>query len=227
MMHRYPIYIDLSQASCLVVGAGQIAERKIKTLLCNGLKQLSVIDLNKKELGFCPYEINASIKYNFINRAFEPNDLTGFTLVFAATNNNELNLEISKLCVEKSILCNVISSAKHGSFVNATCFNLDDLQVSLFASGAGPKLSKNISKDIEKFLLNRYKKQMLFLKKVRPYILQNFSKNDKEELLNAFSSHEFMTALNDYDKVDSAMFSILDEHLHFCIEELVNVYNRD
>ena len=105
-MQNYPIFVDLQQQPCLMVGGGQIALRKIRLLHSAGAK-ITVIapelcDAIKQEFG-------ESITH--IKREFKDHDISGYRLITAATNERSVNARVSeldrRLHMEKSCFCHV------------------------------------------------------------------------------------------------------------------------
>ena len=104
----FPVSIDLNNKNILVIGAGKIALRKVKTLLdynCN----ITVITKEISEEEFLELEKENKIKI-LKNQEFEEKFLEDAFLVVSATDNKELNDKISKLCMSKNILVNNITS---------------------------------------------------------------------------------------------------------------------
>ena len=91
MKNLYPVYIDLNDRNCLIVGGGKVAERKIEQLLDYDCS-IQVISLG----------IEDKIKYwahqgliQLYQREFTASDLEDVFMVFVATDNNQLNAELS------------------------------------------------------------------------------------------------------------------------------------
>ena len=106
----FPVSIDLNNKNILVIGAGKIALRKVKTLLdynCN----ITVITKEISEEEFLELEKENKIKI-LKNQEFEEKFLEDTFLVVSATDNKELNDKISKLCMSKNILVNNITYNK-------------------------------------------------------------------------------------------------------------------
>ena len=82
----------------LVVGAGAVAARKVRGLLDAGARQVVVV-----APVFCP-EIPVDVTR--ITRAFEPSDLDGVGLCFAATDSASVNEQVCELCRSRGIPVN-------------------------------------------------------------------------------------------------------------------------
>ncbi|MCY7007647.1 bifunctional precorrin-2 dehydrogenase/sirohydrochlorin ferrochelatase [Fusobacterium simiae] len=146
----FPVSIDLNNKNILIVGAGKIALRKVKTLLdynCN----ITVITKEIFEENF--FELEKENKIKIIkNQEFEEKFLVNIFLVVVATDNEVLNDKISKLCMSKNILVNNISSKDEMNLRFSAIYEKDDIQIAISANG-NPKKAvdiKNKIKDIFK-----------------------------------------------------------------------------
>ena len=90
-MKHLPIFLNIRHKLCLVVGAGSIAARKIELLLKAGA-DVSVVANN---IGSAVSELEKQGAIHCLLRNYEPTDLKGAKLVIAATNDAELNTQIS------------------------------------------------------------------------------------------------------------------------------------
>ena len=144
----FPVSIDLNNKNILVIGAGKIALRKVKTLLdynCN----ITVITKEVSEEEFLELEKENKIKI-LKNQEFEEKFLENIFLVIAATDDEVLNKNISQLCMSKNILVNNITSKDDMNVRFASIYEKDDIQIAISANG-NPKKAveiKNKIKDI-------------------------------------------------------------------------------
>ncbi|MEG0583942.1 MAG: bifunctional precorrin-2 dehydrogenase/sirohydrochlorin ferrochelatase [Cetobacterium sp.] len=141
----FPMFIDLNDKECLVVGGGNIALRKTKTLLEYGAKVRVISPHVKHEF----MDLDIELKKNY----FCESDLEKPFLVIAATDNEELNLKIVELCNEKNILVNNITSKLNMSARFAAILENDDYQVAISAKG-NPKKALKLKKEIENSIFN-------------------------------------------------------------------------
>ena len=85
-----------------------------------------------------------SEQYIFKKRKFRNKDLLGCFLVFAATNNSELNQRITFLAREKNILVNTVDNAEISDFTLPAIVNRGELLLTVSTGSSLPALSKNI-----------------------------------------------------------------------------------
>ncbi len=112
-MHYYPVFLELSGQSCLVVGAGAVGRRKIASLLECPIERLHVIDLAEPDTNL--QVLLEDKRVSFTKRPFTPSDVEGCALVFAATSNRQTNDAVARACAERGILCNCADAPKDTS----------------------------------------------------------------------------------------------------------------
>lgn len=90
-MSYFPMFIELNDEDCLVVGGGRIALHKVKVLKDFGAR-ITVVAAR-----ILP-ELKAAEDIEFQERRFAPEDVEGRRLVIAATDDKEQNHRISMIC---------------------------------------------------------------------------------------------------------------------------------
>ena len=147
----FPVSIDLNNKNILVIGAGKIALRKVKTLLeynCN----ITVITKEVLEKEFLSLEKENKIKI-LKNQEFEEKFLDNIFLLVSATDNKEFNDKISKLCTSKNILVNNITFRDNMNLRFMSILSNYDIQISITANG-NPKKAVEVKNKIKEFLKN-------------------------------------------------------------------------
>ena len=103
-MQYYPIFLNIKDKKCLVIGAGSVGMRKVETLVQCGAKRVVLLDIAPIDKNFLK-KIDKEIVI-FEQRAFTESDLENTFLVFLASNNREENKKITAICKKNKILCN-------------------------------------------------------------------------------------------------------------------------
>jgi len=109
-MDFLPIFADVRNKLCLVVGGGSVGSRKAGVLLDAGARVRVVAPEIDEEL-----KANANVEA--VVARFEPQHLDGVTLVIAATNDREVNKQISELAQARNIPVNVVDDPELCSFI--------------------------------------------------------------------------------------------------------------
>ena len=165
-MRYYPLFMDLQDAACLVVGAGSVGLRKAAALLEYPVRELQIVDPLISGLPW--WSTDPRIIVN--KRNFTANDLKGKQLVFAATANQRLNDRIAGLCAKKGILCNTVTG-REGSFLVPAVAQSGPIQVAVTTSGASPALSKFLKQELVSWLNCGYGSLAVLLEELRPLVI--------------------------------------------------------
>jgi precorrin-2 dehydrogenase/sirohydrochlorin ferrochelatase len=155
----YPVMLDLSNTRCVVIGGGKIAERKIEGLLAAGA---SVVVISPEFTEPIERRIREG-RVGAQRRRFEVDDLTGAFLVFAATDDDEVNREIAQAARERGILVNAVSSPEDSRFVNPAVFRRGELTVAVSTSGRSPAAAALIRDWLEAAMGDRWDSELQWL----------------------------------------------------------------
>ena len=83
MTRYYPAYLDLTGRRCVVIGAGAVAERKVRQLLASEADVTLVSPDATGELE----QMAAEGAVRWVRRGYAPGDLAGMMLAIAATDD--------------------------------------------------------------------------------------------------------------------------------------------
>lgn len=141
--------LDLSQYEILVVGAGQIARRRVRAIL-GFAGHITVVAPRIMEEFLPPDDVPA--KVTFLQRCYEDQDLENKDLVIAATDDARLNSHISECCRRKGILVNVCTGIKDCDFLFPSVVETGSVVIGVNASGQDHSLVKTTRRQIEDLL---------------------------------------------------------------------------
>ena len=142
----FPLFVDLTKKSIIVIGAGKIAARRVKSLL-PFVGDMKVI---APEVSSEITEMAASSGGALVieQRPFESSDLDGADMVLAVTNDKELNTRIGTLCNEKKILVNVSHEKELCDFYFPGVVQKDNVVIGITASGKDHSKARNVTEQI-------------------------------------------------------------------------------
>lgn len=211
MAFTYPICLKLAQKKCVVVGAGSVALRKVKTLLA----QEALVTVVSPELN----QELAKEKDKFVwEQAYYREEFLADTfLVIAATDNRAVNHEIAAYCNEHNILVNVIDSPEESSFIVNSYFTKGDLLVAVSTDGASPALSRKIRKDLETQISDEYADILTIIAEIRTEALAKIADEAKRrEFLQSLAKIDYEAIIKDKstatfkDRVKKCLLSYLE-----------------
>jgi len=139
------MFVKLEARRCLVVGAGEVAEGKIRGLL-NAGASVQVI-APRAVLQIQKWAWEGTIGWSA--RAFQPHDLDGAFLVVAATSSPDVNAQVFKHAREKNVLCNSVDDPDHCDFYYPAVVNRGDLQIAISTNGRSPALAQRLRQELE------------------------------------------------------------------------------
>tara|TARA_B100000965_G_scaffold123754_1_gene102401 strand:+ start:1213 stop:2607 length:1395 start_codon:yes stop_codon:yes gene_type:complete len=187
-MKYFPLNIELNKKLILLVGGGEVAERKLD-LLVKAKSQVIIMSptftdylqtfSDRAELTFVDSEYKTSIL-----------DEYQFSFVIAATNNEDLNKKIAKDANEKNILVNVVDRPEICDFIFPSILERGPVTVSVSTGGASPVLARMLRTKLETSIPGGYGKLAKIVSDNRVVVRKKF-KNFKsnrifwEEILNS------------------------------------------
>jgi uroporphyrin-III C-methyltransferase/precorrin-2 dehydrogenase/sirohydrochlorin ferrochelatase len=173
-MKHLPIFLNIRDKPCLVVGAGRIAARKIELLLKAGA-DVSVV---ANDIGSEVSELEKQGTIHCQLKNYEPADLNGAKLVIAATSDAELNAEISTMAQAIDIPVNVVDNPTLCSFLVPSIIDRNPIQIAISTGGASPVLARLIKSKLESSIPLAYGELAKLAKKYRKNVKQAFAKLD-------------------------------------------------
>lgn len=141
----YPLFLNIEGRTCLVVGAGAVGERKVKTLLKYGAK----IRLVARELSTWIERKCSEKVVTWAGERYERSQLQGVSLAFAATDDFDLNRAIAADARELGVFCNMATEPDLGSFAVPSVFEQGSLSVAISTSGLSPAVAKLLRQKLE------------------------------------------------------------------------------
>ena len=153
-MNYLPIFIDIKQKPCLVVGGGDIAYRKINLLL----KADAAITCVSKECCDGIVQLIHSNKITHIEKAFEATDINSQILIVSATDDSTLNAHVSELAKSANIPVNVVDSPALCSFVMPSIVDRSPIVIAISSAGKAPVLARLIRAKLESTIPHAYGK---------------------------------------------------------------------
>lgn len=167
--HLFPIYISLYNKSCLIVGGGLVAERKVSNLLDYGANVLVVSPQVTPVIN--DYAEKGLI--TLIKRTFKPDDLEDMFLVFIATDNSDTNQFIADLCRDKKILVNAVDDPPNCDFFVPAVVRRGSLAVAISTEGKSPMLARHLRMELEDYFIDVYEEYVDLLGEYREVIKNN------------------------------------------------------
>ena len=144
-MKYYPACLDISNKKCVVVGGGDVAERKVVRLLECGAK---VVLVGKTMTpGLRMMKDGGSIEH--VPDDYREEHIEGAFLVIGATDRDDVNAKIFRDSQGRGILVNVVDEPARCSFIVPAVFRRKDLLVAVSTGGKSPALARRLRENME------------------------------------------------------------------------------
>lgn len=170
-MQYFPIFLDTKNLSCLIVGAGEVAARKVELLLkssaqisvvapwaCDTVRRLA--DENKIQLQL---------------KEYTEQDLTDKQMVFVATSDSELNVMIHDQARAKKILVNVVDNTPLCQFITPSIVDRSPITIAISSGGVAPVLLRYLRQKLETVIPHKVSLLGQFSEKFRELVKQKLS----------------------------------------------------
>lgn len=162
----YPIFLNMSNMPCVVVGGGRIAERKIVNLADHGA---IVTVISPEVLPKIARLIDAK-KISWTAQRYKSAHLRGARLAIAATNDPQVNTAVYQDAEKRGILVNSVDDPAHCRFIVPALGNCGDIQLAVVTGGGAPGISSLVRDELETVIGKKYSALVNELKKRRDRI---------------------------------------------------------
>lgn len=170
-MDYLPIFLDLRGRTCLIVGGGPVALRKVQLLLQAGA-QVRIVAPK-----LCP-RLRVLAKRKSVTvaaRTYTTRDLKGACVVIAATDSPEVNARVAAAAQARAIPVNVVDEPGLCSFIMPAIVDRGALVVAVSTAGASPVLARLTRARLEAMLPASIGELALFAKRHRTLVKQHLA----------------------------------------------------
>jgi precorrin-2 dehydrogenase / sirohydrochlorin ferrochelatase len=182
-MDLFPIFLKLTARSCLVVGAGNLAESKIESLRAANAKVTVIAPKASARI----VEMAAAGEVTWHRRTFESGDVSdpvaGYFLVVTATDDGAVNRAVYAEATAAKIICNAVDDPPFCDFYFPSVVRRGDLQIAISTAGASPALAQRLRKEINEQLPLDTGDWLTDLGNLRREVLQMEPLNEERKLL--------------------------------------------
>jgi len=167
----FPLFCDLRHKAVLLVGGGDVAERKARLLLKAGA------DLRVCATRFSSpfYEWQQAGKLTLLETRFAPEQIDGCWLVIAATDSKEVNQYVSDSAEARRVFCNVVDAPAQASAIMPSVVDRSPLLIAISSSGDAPVMARLLREKIEALLPQHLGKVAAWAGSLRPRVKTTFN----------------------------------------------------
>lgn len=162
-MAVFPLFVDLREKTCIVVGGGEVASRKVEILLRFEANLIIIAPVVCSSI----IVLGDQRKINILRKEYNEQDIDGAFLVVAATSSSEVNESVFRNAKKRNIPVNVVDDPEKCSFIFPSVIKRGDLSIGISTSGTYPALSKKIRKITEEIFTEEYSEILQFFSEFR------------------------------------------------------------
>jgi precorrin-2 dehydrogenase/sirohydrochlorin ferrochelatase len=163
MKMYYPVMLDVSGKSCLIVGGGKVARRKADSLLEAG----ALVTVIAPEVSDKLIAQEGRGKILLKKRAFQSGDTAAYSIVIAATDQAELNEAVYEEATAHGAWVNVTDRPDKSSFIVPSVVRRGKLILTVSTGGASPSVARSIARELEASYGAEYEIYLDFLSELR------------------------------------------------------------
>jgi len=199
-----PIFMNLKQTSCLVVGGGGIAARKVSLLLKADAEVTVVSPQLSDELA----RWVADGKVSHQAREFQDSDVENRRVIIAATDVSAVNVRVSELAHALNVPVNVVDHPELCSFIMPSIIDRSPVQIAISTGGTSPVLARLIRTELEGRIPAQYGQLGTLVENYRSDVKKTFADVEQrrdfwEQVLNGpIAEHVFAGKM---DKAKAAL----------------------
>lgn len=208
MANKYmPINISLENRRCLVVGGGDVALRKVETLL-----------EYESDITVIAPEPNDKIEYfakkgelKLEKREYRSPEASDYGIVISASNKKDVNVQVSEDCRHAGVPINVVDNPVLCDFIFPAVLKRDILSVAVSTDGQAPFLAGQLRLILEDIFPQRWKKIAGYASKYRKKVMARWRgrPEKKAQCYDRFVLVDWQTILK--EKSDEEIGTLLDD----------------
>ncbi len=162
-MAYYPIFVELQDKPCVVIGGGREAQRKAEGLLGAGAKVTVVSPKLTRPL----QKMLADGEIDCIQREYQEGDIDPFHIVMVATDDGAVNNEVSAEGRRKRIWVNAADDIPNCDFILPSVIRRGAITLAASTGGGSPALARRLREELEAYLTEEMPALADLMKEVR------------------------------------------------------------
>lgn len=177
-MDYFPLFLKLKDQPCLVVGAGEIAARKIELLSRAGARITVVAEEVHEHVASMQAALNLVIR----QKSFAADDLTGMRIAVSATNHRASNEAVAAAANQRNIPVNVVDNPDLCSFIFPAIVDRSPLIAAISSGGSSPVLARILRAKIESTIPTAYGRLAQFAEDFRLLVKQEIKQPSRRRI---------------------------------------------
>ncbi|MBX3025279.1 bifunctional precorrin-2 dehydrogenase/sirohydrochlorin ferrochelatase [bacterium] len=191
-MAYYPVFLQMAGERCVVIGGGEVAERKVESLLAAGARVTVVAPSLTPGLA----ERLARGEIGHFHRTYQDGDLDGARLAYAATDDEALHAELARAAEAAGVLLNVVDRPQWCRFIVPAVLRRGELAVAVSTGGGSPALAGRVRDEIDRLLGPEYERALDVLARLRAHLqARDLPSAERQRILRALVASDLLECL--------------------------------
>jgi siroheme synthase-like protein len=144
----YPIFVELKDRPCVVIGGGHEAQRKVEGVLAAEGKPTVISPTLTDDM----QRMLASGDIDWIQRGYQDGDVEGFDLCFVATDDGAVNADVAAEGKRRGIMVNAADDTKNCDFILPAIIRSGHIVLAASTSGTSPALARRLREELTAYL---------------------------------------------------------------------------
>jgi siroheme synthase-like protein len=207
----YPIFLNLTNKKCLIVGGGKVGLEKVMPLLKAGA-DITVIAENFIDDFFDLAACHSQLQLQ--HKTYSYGEAQKYYMVITATGKTDIDYSIYRECHEHQILVNAADYIPGCDFILPARFQSGDIQIAVSTAGSSPALATWLRDRIANYLGEGISLLAEMLKQARMTLKENNGMPTKEKW-KALLDSGLLEEINqgDIESVKNKITQFLQENL--------------
>ncbi len=152
LMDYYPVFMNLTDRACLVVGGGNVAEGKVQGLLAAH----AAVTVVSPQLSNQLRDLVQSNQIQHVEREYDSGDIDGQDLCFVATDDGAINARVATDCRDRGIWVNAADDPPNCDFILPSVVRSGKIVVAASTGGSSPAMARRLREELTVFLAEDY-----------------------------------------------------------------------
>lgn len=167
----FPVFLNLQNKRVVIIGGGEVAERKLESLIGAG----ATITVISPEVTPRLALLAAQHEIEIHRRAYQPGDCEGAAFVFSATDDPEVSRAVFEEAARIGALTNTADQPALCDFIMPAMVRRGDVVIAISTGGTSPGLAARLRQEIEKVVGPEYAQLAELMAGAREEIRQRIS----------------------------------------------------
>ncbi len=147
-MGYYPIFVELQDRRCLVIGGGREAQRKVEGLLAAGGNVTVIAPTLTEDL----QRFLAEGTFAWTQREYREGDVEGYEVVMVATDDGAVNAQVAAEGKRRRVWVNAADDPKNCDFILPAVVRRGRITIASSTGGASPALARRLREELEAYM---------------------------------------------------------------------------